>query len=47
MEIRWSHGRFSGAPEAKVHLDTPAHEVAGYVPLDGADPALTEPGSTQ
>lgn len=33
VEIRWSHGRFSGAPEAKVHLDTPAHEVAGYVPL--------------
>ena len=34
VEIRWSHGRFSGAPEAKVHLDTPAHGVAGYVPLD-------------
>jgi len=33
VEIRWSHGRFSGAPEAKVHLDTPAHAVAGYVPL--------------
>lgn len=33
VEIRWSHGRFSGAPEAKVHLDTPPHEVAGYVPL--------------
>jgi hypothetical protein len=23
VEIRWSHGRFSGAPEAKVYLDTP------------------------
>ena len=34
VEIRWSHGRFSGAPEAKVHLETPAHQVAGYVPLD-------------
>jgi hypothetical protein len=33
VEIRWSHGRFSGAPEAKVHLDTAAHDVAGYVPL--------------
>ena len=44
VEIRWSHGRFSGAPEAKVHLDTPAHEVAGYVPLDGEDPAVAEPG---
>jgi hypothetical protein len=33
VEIRWSHGRFSGAPEAKVHLDTPPHDVAGYFPL--------------
>lgn len=33
VEIRWSHGRFSGAPEAKVHLDTPAHDVTGYLPL--------------
>jgi hypothetical protein len=33
VEIRWSHGRFSGAPEAKVHLDTHPHEVTGYVPL--------------
>jgi hypothetical protein len=33
VEIRWSHGRFSGAPEAKVHLDTHPHEVAGYVVL--------------
>jgi len=34
VEIRWSHGRFSGNPEAKVHLDTGAHDVAGYTPLD-------------
>lgn len=33
VEIRWSHGRFSGAPEAKVHLDTHPHDVAGYVEL--------------
>jgi hypothetical protein len=33
VEIRWSHGRFSGAPEAKVHLDTHPHLVSGYVPL--------------
>lgn len=33
VEVRWSHGRFSGAPEAKVHLDTTPAEVAGYVPL--------------
>jgi hypothetical protein len=30
VEIRWSHGRFSGAPEAKVYLDTPHHDVPGY-----------------
>ncbi len=34
VEIRWSHGKFAGAPEAKVHLDTHPHLVAGYVPLD-------------
>jgi hypothetical protein len=30
VEIRWSHGRFNGAPEAKVYLDTPHGEVPGY-----------------
>lgn len=33
IEIRWSHGRFSGHPEAKVYLDSPHHEVPGYVPI--------------
>jgi hypothetical protein len=33
IEVRWSHGRFSGPPEAKVYLDTPHHLVAGYWPL--------------
>ena len=33
VEIRWSHGRFGGLPEAKVYLDTPHHQVAGYWPL--------------
>lgn len=33
VEIRWSHGRFSGAPEAKVHLDTAPHQVVGYTSL--------------
>jgi len=33
VEIRWSHGRFGGPPEAKVYLDTPHHEVPGYIPL--------------
>lgn len=30
VEIRWSHGRFSGPPEAKVYLDTPFADVPGY-----------------
>ena len=36
VEIRWSHGRFAGNPEAKIYLDTPHHQVAGYRSL--ADP---------
>ena len=33
VEIRWSHGRLGGSPEAKVYLDTPHREVPGYIPL--------------
>lgn len=33
VEVRWSHGRFSGNPEAKVYLDTPHANVPGYFPL--------------
>ena len=33
VEIRWSHGRFGGPPEAKVYLDTPHPRVPGYFPL--------------
>ncbi|MEZ5238680.1 MAG: hypothetical protein R2716_06935 [Microthrixaceae bacterium] len=33
VEIRWSHGRLGGSPEAKVYLDTPHREVPGYVEL--------------
>jgi hypothetical protein len=33
VEVRWSHGRFSGPPEAKVYLDTPHRAVPGYFPL--------------
>lgn len=33
VEVRWSHGRFGGPPEAKVYVDTPHSEVPGYVPL--------------
>jgi hypothetical protein len=34
IEVRWSHGRFSGPPEAKGYLDTPHHLVPGYFPLE-------------
>lgn len=33
VEIRWSHGRFGGAPEAKIYLDTPHDQVPGYFAL--------------
>ncbi len=33
MEVRWSHGRFGGPPEAKGYLDTPHHLVPGYFTL--------------
>jgi len=33
VEVRWSHGRFSGPPEAKVYLDTPHAQVPGYFSL--------------
>ena len=33
VEIRWSHGRLQGAPEAKVYLDSRHEDVPGYWPL--------------
>jgi hypothetical protein len=33
VEIRWSRGRFQGAPEAKVYLDSSPTEVPGYFDL--------------
>lgn len=33
VEVRWSHGRFTHPPEAKVYLDTPTDELPGYYPL--------------
>jgi hypothetical protein len=33
VEIRWSHGKFAGSPEAKVYLDSPYDDVPGYHPL--------------
>ena len=33
IEVRWSHGRFGGLPEAKGYLDTSHHLVPGYVTL--------------
>ena len=53
VEVRWSHGRFGGSPEAKVYLDVPHPAVPGYFPLDtgsggddhprGPGPAADEP----
>ena len=34
VEVSCSHGKFVGVPEAKIYLDTPHHNVAGYQPLD-------------
>jgi hypothetical protein len=34
VEIRWSHGKFGGAPEAKVYLDSAPSSVPGYFPLE-------------
>jgi hypothetical protein len=33
VEVRWSHGRFGGFPEAKGYLDTAHHHVPGYFAL--------------
>jgi len=33
IEVRWSHGRFGGPPEAKAYLDTPHELVPGYFAL--------------
>ena len=33
VEVRWSHGRFGGPPEAKGYIDTPHDLIPGYVPL--------------
>ena len=33
IEIRWSHGKFCGPPEAKVYLDTALFDIPGYSPL--------------
>lgn len=33
VEVRWSHGRFGGFPEAKIYLDSPHSSVPGYFAL--------------
>ena len=33
VEVRWSHGKLAGPPEAKVYLDTDPATVPGYDPL--------------
>ena len=45
IEVRWSHGRFGGLPEAKGYLDTPHHLVPGYChpAMSVFDPAAFTP----
>jgi hypothetical protein len=38
VEIRWSHGKFSQAPEAKVYVDTPPDRIPGYHQLRPDEP---------
>jgi len=33
VEIRWSHGKLNGSPEAKVYLGTDPLDVPGYDPI--------------
>ncbi len=33
VEVRWSHGKLNGSPEAKVYLDSEPEAVPGYDPL--------------
>ena len=33
VEVRWSHGRFQGSPEAKIYLDTQHSSVPGFYAL--------------
>jgi hypothetical protein len=33
VEVRWSHGRFGGLPEAKGYIDTHHHLIPGYFPM--------------
>ena len=39
VEIRWSHGKFGGNPEAKVQLKTKHEQVPGYYPLLDSQPS--------
>ena len=37
VEVRWSHGRFAQAPEAKVYPGYSHSQVPGYLHLDAAE----------
>lgn len=43
VEVRWSHGRFGGNPEAKLYLDSPHRSVPGYYALE-PEPELDDDG---
>ncbi len=34
VEVRWSHGKLQGSPEAKIHLSSHPYDVPGYEPLE-------------
>jgi hypothetical protein len=38
VEVRWSHGKFSHPPEAKIYLDTPTDQIPGYFELGLSHP---------
>lgn len=33
VEVRWSHGKLNGSPEAKIYLDCPPEAVPGYAEI--------------
>ncbi|MFZ0664571.1 MAG: hypothetical protein WAM97_02375 [Acidimicrobiales bacterium] len=48
VEVRWSHGKFTHPPEAKIYLETPTGELPGYYPLaEPSDPFATSAFSAQ
>ncbi len=47
VEVRWSHGKLAGPPEAKVYLDTDPLDVPGYDALEPRPPDATRVGAVR